>query len=137
MNIEYRKDMSGITEDMLAGFFVGWPSSPSPATHLKILQSSYRCYVALDKNSGKVIGFINAISDGILSAYIPLLEVLEPYKGKGIGSELVRLMLDELDGFYMVDICHDAELGSFYAKFGACKGNSSIFRNFRAQSGKN
>ncbi|MCL2604492.1 MAG: GNAT family N-acetyltransferase [Defluviitaleaceae bacterium] len=136
MNILYTKDLTGITEDMLMGFFVGWPNPPGPTTHLKLLRGSYRAFVAIDKDCGKVVGFINAVSDGVLSAYIPLLEVVESHKGKGIGSELVRLMLEECKDLYMIDICHDAELTPYYARFGAYKSHASVFRNFDAQSGK-
>ena len=136
MNVEYKQDLNGITEDMLEGFFAGWQNPPSPATHLEILKNSYRIVVAVDRDTNKVVGFINAVSDGVLTAYIPLLEVAIPYKSKGIGSELVKRMLEECSDLYMIDICHDAELAPFYAKFGAHKGSSSIFRNFTAQSGK-
>jgi len=72
----------------------------------------------------------------VLSAYIPLLEVAPSYQGKGIGSKLIKLMLAELNHLYMVDICHDAELAPYYARFGAFKGQASIFRNFNAQLGR-
>ncbi|MCL2169670.1 MAG: GNAT family N-acetyltransferase [Defluviitaleaceae bacterium] len=138
MNIEYTKNLTGITADMLdGGFFVDWPNPPDCETHLKILQNSYRAYIAIDKDTGKVAGFINAVSDGVLSAYIPLLEVLPEFQGKGIGDKLVRLMLEELEDLYMVDVCHDPELTVYYAKFGAYQeSRASIFRNHDAQSGK-
>ena len=63
-----------------------------------------------------MVGFITAISDGVLSAFIPLLEVL-PAPGPGIGSELVRRMLSELEDFYMVDLVCDPELEPFYRRF--------------------
>jgi len=135
LNIEYTKDMSGITADMLTGFFAGWPNPPTAAAHLRILQNSYRSFVAIDRDAGKVVGFINAVSDEVLTAYIPLLEVVEDYQGKGIGNELVKRMLAEINNLYMVDICHDKELTSYYAKFGAYQSHSSIFRNYDAQSG--
>lgn len=136
MTIEYTKCISGITEDMLTEFFVGWPNPPSSATHLKLLQNSYRAFVAIDKDCNKVVGFINAVSDGVLTAYIPLLEVIETYQGNGIGSELVKLMLAECNDLYMLDICHDAELVPYYKKFGASQSHASIFRNYAAQSGR-
>jgi len=136
MTIQYTKNLSAITPDMLTNFFIGWPNPPSPATHLQILQNSYRAFVAIDTNSNKVVGFINAVSDGILSAYIPLLEVTPSYQGKGIGSELVKLMLAELNHLYMVDLCHDAELAPYYARFGAFESRASLFRNYNAQSGR-
>lgn len=136
-SIIYTKDMANITEDMLSGFFVDWPNPPNAAMHLKILRSSYCAFVAIDKAENQVVGFINAISDGVLTAYIPLLEVLPAYKERGIGSELVKLMLNECKDLYMVDICHDEELAPYYAKFepaGQCY--STVFRNYAAQSGR-
>ena len=35
--IRYTEDMTAIEENMLGGFFVGWPRSPSAAQHLAVL----------------------------------------------------------------------------------------------------
>ena len=137
MNIIYTCNMDEIREDMLdGGFFAGWPNAPDTPAHLKLLCGSYRAYVAIDTVSHKVVGFINAISDGVLSAYIPLLEVLPQYQGYGIGSKLVELMLAALADLYMIDIVCDKNVQPFYAKMGAVNWTASIFRNYSAQSGK-
>ena len=137
MTIEYTCDMTRITNDMLPnGFFVGWPNPPSPEAHLKILQNSYLSYVAIDTEKGKVVGFINAISDGVLSAYIPLLEVLPEYQGKAIGSELVRRVLADLSDLYMIDILCDEDVRPFYNKLGAINATGCLYRNYTAQSGR-
>ena len=135
VSIDYTNDLSEINEDMLPGFFAGWPNPPSSATHFRLLKDSYCFYAAIDRKCNKVVGFVNSISDGVLTAYIPLLEVLPEYQGKGIGSKLVKLMLSELEHLYMIDVCHDEELIPYYGKFGAHSGHSSIFRNYDAQSG--
>jgi len=130
--------MSKITADMLNGFFAGWQNKPNPTTHIRIMQNSYRAIVAVDATTGMAVGFINSISDGILSAYIPLLEVLPEYRGKGIGRWLVRLMKQECKHLYMLDICHDEEIAPFYAKFEPTgQGRSTLFRNYEAQGGMN
>lgn len=108
---------------------MGWQTPPTQKAHLQILQNSYRAFIAVDTTCNQVVGFVTAISDGVLSAYIPLLEVAAPYQGKGIGTRLLQLVLDECKNFYMVDICHDQGLASYYAKFGALKSHASIFRN--------
>ena len=87
--IKYRTDLKNIIPEQMSGFFVGWPTPPSPATLFRILRSSYAKIIAVDTESQKAVGFITAISDGVLSAHIPLLEVLPEYQGHGIGSELV------------------------------------------------
>ena len=114
----YTTDVAELTPADLEGFFVGWPSRPSPERHLEILRGSDHVVLARDGDKGPVVGFVTAISDGVLSAFIPLLEVLPSRQGHGIGSELVRRMLAELDGFYMVDLVCDAELEQFYRRFG-------------------
>ena len=75
MKLKYVQTLEGIHPDMLkGGFFVNWPNPPTPETHYQLLKNSYRVVLALDKKSQQVVGFINAISDGVLSAYIPLRE---------------------------------------------------------------
>ena len=115
--VVYTSDVSGLSAIDLEGFFVGWPSRPSPERHLEILRGSDRVVLAREGNDGRVVGFVTAISDGVLSAFIPLLEVLPEHKGNGIGSELVRRMLAELEDFYMVDLVCDPQLEGFYRRF--------------------
>ncbi|MGG4397069.1 GNAT family N-acetyltransferase [Paenibacillus thiaminolyticus] len=131
----YKNSPDGITSDMLQGFFVDWPNPPAPDTHLRLLKQSSKVILAVDDTANRVVGFITAISDGILSAYIPLLEVLPAYKNKGIGKELVNRMLTELDDIYMIDLCCDDDLVPYYNKFGMRKTNGMILRNYNRQSG--
>ena len=65
--------------------------SSSVQKHIKLLENSSYIWLAVDNATGKVIGFINAISDRTLCAYIPLLEVLSEYRGQGVGSKLYSL----------------------------------------------
>lgn len=118
------------------GFFKDWPNPPSEDKHRKILEKSYKALIAVDEKNSKIIRFINAICDGILSAYIPLLEVLPEYQKQGIGSELVRKMLEELNDFYMVDLCCDESLQFFYKQLGMIKSQGMICRNYKYQSGR-
>ena len=92
--IYYTDDVSVVREDMLAGFFAGWPRRPSAGQHLAVLRGSYRCVLAIDDASGRVAGFVTMLSDGVLTAFIPWLEVLPDYQGQGIGSELMHRILD-------------------------------------------
>jgi len=84
--IRYVYTSEGITPEQLQEFFEGWPDPPSPETHLRLLTNSDEVVLAVDDDSGAVVGFITAISDRVLSAYIPFLEVLPEYRGRGIGG---------------------------------------------------
>jgi ribosomal protein S18 acetylase RimI-like enzyme len=114
--ITYVDSAEAIRADQLRGFFVDWPRRPTPEMHLDLLRGSYAVQLALDGNT--VVGFVTAISDGVLSAFIPLLEVLPDYRNQGMGKELMRRLLAQLDRFYMVDLRCDAGLEPFYDALG-------------------
>jgi ribosomal protein S18 acetylase RimI-like enzyme len=133
--IRYQNTLEGITAEQLQGFFVGWPNPPSPATHLRLLGGSQHVILARDETAGTVVGFITALSDGVLSAYIPHLEVLPAYQSQGIGSELVRQMLGQLRQLYMVDLICDPELQPFYARLGMRPWTGMVVRNYGRQAG--
>lgn len=133
--MKYVTDSKEIQAHMLKGFFVDWPSHPNEETHLKLLENSYGIVLAIDEQIQQVVGFITAISDGVLSAYIPLLEVLPEYQNQGIGSELIRRMMAELDGIYMIDLMCDQELQPYYRKQGMQPASGMIHRNYAAQTG--
>ncbi|MBI5668338.1 MAG: GNAT family N-acetyltransferase [Chloroflexi bacterium] len=133
--MSYTTSLDAITPDKLRGFFVGWPNPPTPETHLRILQGSSHVILALDDATGSVVGFITAISDGVSSAYIPHLEVLPAYQGQGIGSELVRQMLERLRHLYMIDLVCDDGLKAFYGRLGLKPHLAMIVRNYDRQAG--
>jgi len=133
--IEYSDSVEGITAGHLPGFFVGWPNPPSPEMHLRILQRAAHVVIAQDSETKRVVGFVNALSDGVLSAYIPLLEVLPEYQTKGIGTELVRRMMAILGDLYMIDLLCDPPRESFYSRAGLRSAFAMARRDFDHQSG--
>ena len=135
MPVTYTDSLDGVTLDDLHGFFVGWPNPPASEAHLRLLRGSYRVWLARDTDTGQVIGFINATSDGVLSAFIPLLEVLPAWQGHGIGSELVRRMLVSLSHLYAIDLICDADVQPFYARLGGRPFSAMLWRNYERQNG--
>ena len=122
------------TYDLPDGFFEGWPNPPSKEKHRELLEKSYLSLVALDGTA--IVGFVNVISDGVLSCYIPLLEVLPTYRNQGIGKELMKRTLRELSEFYMIDLSCDEDLRPFYESMGMKKTLVMMHRNYDKQSGK-
>ncbi len=134
--IRYVCTAQGVEAGQLqGGFFGGWPNPPSPETHWKILAQSDEVVLAVDESSGQVVGFITAVTDGVLSVYVPLLEVLPEFRKKGIGAELVRRMLERLKNFYMIDLTCDPALQKFYEKLGLRPSTGMMIRNYDRQSG--
>ena len=101
-----------------------------------MLRSSYRALIAIDSTVGRVVGFITAISDGVLTAFVPWLEVLPDYQGQGIGTQLLHRMLIELDHLYSVDLICDRGLRKFYERRGMMPLQGMGRRNFAALNDK-
>lgn len=135
MKIDYQASADGLKPEQLQDFFVGWPNPPTPETHLKLLRNSAEVVIALDKETRQAVGFVSAITDGVLTAYIPLLEVLPAYQKQGIGRELMRRMLARLDKFYMIDLLCDIPLQSFYETVGMKPAAGMLRRNYKHQNG--
>ena len=133
--LTYTDTFEGLTPADVRGFFVGWPNPPSEETFLRILDGSDVIVLAIDDTTGHVVGFINAITDGVLAAYIPLLEVLPEYQGQKIGTELVKRMLDKLEPYYMVDLVCDEPVVPFYQRFELPRATAMAARRFDRQSG--
>lgn len=134
--IEYTTSLKGITGIHLNGFFEGWPTPPSAEMHLKLLEQSDCIVLATETESGQVIGFIAAVTDHVLSAYIPLLEVLPEYRKQGIGKSLVRRMIELLNGIYMIDLTCDSDVQPFYKSMGMQPMSGMMIRNYDFQSGQ-
>jgi ribosomal protein S18 acetylase RimI-like enzyme len=134
-DIAYRTTTDGITPESLeGGFFEGWPNPPSPSTHLEILKGSDHVVLAMDGD--EVVGFITAISDGVLSAFITLLEVLPEYQNRGIGQSLMNQIMTEIGDIYMVDLVCDANLSRFYAELGFATTTGMSRRDYDMQPGR-
>ncbi len=134
--IEYLYDAEKIEPGQLHGFFVGWPNPPSPETHLQLLKNSDHIVVAVDTVNNKVVGFITAITDAVLTAYIPLLEVLPEYQKQAIGTALVNKMLQQLQEYYAVDLLCDENLQPYYEQMGMRRATGMLLRNYDRQSGR-
>ena len=133
-DIKYIHSAENIEHTQINGFFVDWPDSPSPQRHLDILRASHGVELAIDTPTNQVVGFINVISDGILSAYIPLLEVLPAYQGQGIGKELLNRIVARYHHLYMLDACCDESVDEFYVSKDFLKVSGMVRRNVESQN---
>jgi ribosomal protein S18 acetylase RimI-like enzyme len=127
-HIRYSTSPADITPQMLHGFFEGWRHPLTPDQHLRLLQQSTHCILAIDQDTGQVVGFINALTDGILSAFIPLLEVLPAYRHQGIGTQLLQRLLATLAHYPNIDLTCDPDLQPFYQRHGFIPSTAMIRR---------
>jgi len=61
------------------------------------MRNSGSVFTAWDGN--KLIGLINVLDDGVMTAYIHYLLVDPDYQNRGIGRRLVQLVLEEYRDF--------------------------------------
>ena len=64
------------------------------------------------------VGFARAVSDGATVAYIADVYVLAPHRGRGLGVELVRELLDGASWPEVRWLLHTADAQGLYAKLG-------------------
>lgn len=134
-NIKYsikKKDIIGLE---MEGFFEGWPKKPSKKVLQKSIENAGYVVLAIDTEKNKLIGYITALTDDVLSAYIPFLEVEKNYQKQGIGRTLVKKMVEQLNHLYMIDLVCDKEKASFYSEAGFKSWHAMIKRNYDNQSG--
>ena len=64
------------------------------------------------------MGFLTAISDGAMHAFITLVEVIDSHQGQGIGKNLMKLAISYFKGYYDIVLITDPDKEAFYKKFG-------------------
>ena len=96
MIITYTDTLAGVTESQLAGFFGSWSQAPTPAMHLRLLAGSPAKLLAIEAQTGQVVGYLGVALDAGGGAYVPMLEVLPAYQGLGVAGELTRRMMAKL-----------------------------------------
>jgi GNAT superfamily N-acetyltransferase len=80
----------------------------------------YRCE---QPELGSQIGFARAISDGASLAYLADVYVLAAYRGRGLGLELVREIVERSFGEVRW-MLHTADAQELYRRLGFSEGNS-------------
>lgn len=117
MNIKYKKTKVFKKKELKDLFLsVGWSSGKYPDRLVKAMRNSDSVVSAWDGE--KLIGLINALSDGIMTAYFHYLLVDPDYQAKGIGRNLVKKILVKYAGYARkVVIAYNTEI-KFYEKCG-------------------
>lgn len=115
--IEYSQDKD-IHRDQLQDLFlsVGWSSGNYPDELVVAMANSHSVVSAW--HEGKLVGLMNALSDGVMTAYFHYLLVRPEYQSQGIGQRLVSTMLHRYHDYARkVLIAYDAEV-DFYQHCG-------------------
>jgi len=125
MEIQYRT-VKEFTSFELADLFlsVNWDSGNYPDKLQIALSNSHSVYSAWDGD--KLVGLINALSDGIMTAYFHYLLVRPDYQGQGIGRQLIGYMLQDYKEYSRKVLIAYNEAIPFYQKYGFKTGEDSV-----------
>lgn len=92
---------------------VEWLSANYPERLKKALDQCETVFTAWDGE--KLVGLINAIDDGELTAYVHYLCVSPKYQGMGIGSKLLDFVKEKYKNYlYIILIAENEPLVAFY-----------------------
>jgi len=84
------------------------------------LQSAWRMAGVYDA-AGRTVGFARAFSDGVALAYLADVFVLDEVRGRGLGKELVRFMIEAGPGRDFRWLLHTSDAHGLYEQFGFTK----------------
>ena len=94
----------------------GWSSAKKPDLLQKALSNSATLVSAWV--GSELVGIGNAITDGYLVVYYPHMLVHPKHQGRGIGSEMMKRLIDKHKGFHQHMLVADGQAIEFYKKCG-------------------
>ena len=116
------RELSGADFDRLRKLYIetAWIAPDDPAVFLHRAVSGSAVAVGAFDESGNLIGFGRALSDGCSDAYIQDVVVSPEFRGQGIGREIIRLLESELRqmGVDWIGLVGEPGTESFYSKLG-------------------
>lgn len=124
-NIQY-KTTKNFSENELKELFlsVNWSSGNYPEKLVKAMENSSSVFSAWDGE--KLVGLINILDDGIMTAYAHYLLITPEYQHIGIGENLVKLVAEKYkDYLRIILIAYDKEIG-FYEHCGFTVGEEKV-----------
>ena len=71
-----------------------WREDPASRAVIPRMVSGSFCFLVAREAGGRIVGMGRAISDGASDAYIQDVVVLEAYRARGIGAEIVRRLTE-------------------------------------------
>lgn len=116
MKVEY-KSVKKFGEEQLERLFhsVNWVSANYADRLVKAMENSDTVVSAWA--DGELIGLVNALDDGTLTAYIHYLLVDPRYQGNGIASKMIGLLKEKYkDYLYLILIAENKDVVRFYEK---------------------
>jgi GNAT superfamily N-acetyltransferase len=95
-----------------------WGKSRTRADFEAQLATAWRVVGVYQADSGRLVGFARAISDGVAYAYLSDVFVAADARGNGLGKELVATMVDRGPGARFRWSLHTSDAHGLYQQYG-------------------
>lgn len=97
-----------------------WKEEYDPASLPGLIRGSFAFAVAVDRTTGRAIGMGRVISDGVSDGYIQDLVVLPSFRKRGIGREIVDLLVTACRnaGISWIGLIAEPDTEEFYSPLG-------------------
>jgi GNAT superfamily N-acetyltransferase len=124
-HIQYSDSRRNLPLDTLIDLYRSnhWSSAEKPELLRNALSSSHSLVTAWDGK--ELVGLGNALSDGFMVAYYSHMLVLPGYQGRGIGMQLMQMLLARYQGFHQHILIADGRAIDFYRKCGFNRAGST------------
>jgi GNAT superfamily N-acetyltransferase len=95
---------------------VEWSSGQYPARLKRAIGHSDQVFSAWDGE--KLVGLVNALDDGEMTAYVHFLLIRPSYQGMGIGKALLDMIKDTYRDYLRIVLISYSEVIPFYERCG-------------------
>ena len=123
LNFTFLVDPSSDQIRQITGLYhlAGWwgKNMPDDPSLVKQIIKGSHCVMAATEDE-EIVGMGRAISDRASDAYIQDLTVINSYRGKGIGFEILKRLVSRLeeDGIKWIGLIAEGNSDGFYSHFG-------------------
>jgi ribosomal protein S18 acetylase RimI-like enzyme len=121
-NFEIKFVQNWPEEDIIQLYKSGnwWKDSYDASSIKNLIKGSFKFAIMIDKIENKTIGMGRILSDGVSDAYIQDLVILNNYRNMGLGSKLVKFLVDYCisKGIYWIGLISEPGQDGFYSALG-------------------
>jgi ribosomal protein S18 acetylase RimI-like enzyme len=118
--ITYTTDLTGVDWDEMKAAVAAddFDNGRTPAELEESFRNSAICVLAYaeEVTSRRLIGTVRCLSDGVCNAYVVDVWTLTAYRGRGVATKMMEILLARLDGQHVYLFTDSAE--GFYEKLG-------------------
>lgn len=117
MSVTY-SDSTEINRDSLSDLFraAEWKSADYPEQLQQAVRNSHSVISAWEQ--GRLVGIVNALSDGVMTVYFHYMLVHPDYQNQGIGRTMMELILAKYEGYKTKLLVSYEHAADFYKKAG-------------------